>query len=295
MSNDNYEIILQNLSNFIGSSNEIEIRKENCKNFLNKSQNNINEEEINNILNIIFDKDEVIQKQEALNKLSSFYLKEDDNNENEEEKKQENNLDDNEENNEEYNDNNILDIDSNIKGLVQPKNKIKVPNIIIKPHKISSNKKNENNNNNEIKKEKRRPFNKKPLAADKITYNKIDIKKSNNNIFDKINQLRNEFEIEQKVILPINKKPIIYENKTNNEDEYNYIPKKNYKEEFSSQNFNLNDINQRKEYIHSIKDKLRNFAEEKKQREKYFHEKQNPFDNISDMLNRIKDKKNEEY
>ena len=42
MSNDNYEIILQNLSNFIGYSNEIELTKENFKNLVTTYLSNIN-------------------------------------------------------------------------------------------------------------------------------------------------------------------------------------------------------------------------------------------------------------
>ena len=185
-----------------------------------------------------------------------------------------------------------------------------MPIISIKPHKISAKKNDINNNNinNEIKKEKR-SFNKKPLAADKITYNKVDLSSKNSvRILDKINRLKNDFEIEKKMILPINKKPLVYENKVyqnndnnnnindiNNEykKNYNYV-KKNYKNIFSSKKFDLNDENQRKEYVNDIKSSLKNFAQEKKQREDFFNQEQNPFDNINEMLIQFKQKKKDE-
>ena len=294
--NENYEIIIQTLVDFISSSNETEIKKEICKNHLIETQNNINEDEINNILNIIFEKEEIIQKQDALNKLSSFYQKEE--NENEKEENSNNNNLDNLNN---YNDiekeQNIFNNNSKYKELIKPKNKIVMPIISIKPHKITA-KKNDSNNN-EIKKEKR-SFNKKPLAADKITYNKVDLSSKNSvRILDKINRLKNDFEIEKKMFLPINKKPLVYENKVyNNNDNYyknnhNYV-KKNYKNEFNSKKFDLNDENQRKEYVNDIKSSLKNFAQEKKERENIFNQEENPFDNINEMLKQFKQKKKDE-
>ena len=92
--NENYESIIQALVDFISSLNETEVKKEICKNHLIETQNNINEDEINNILNIIFENEEIIQKENALNKLSSFYQKEENENENEnEENLNNNNLD----------------------------------------------------------------------------------------------------------------------------------------------------------------------------------------------------------
>ncbi len=294
--NENYEIIIQTLVDFISSSNETEIKKEICKNHLIETQNNINEDEINNILNIIFEKEEIIQKQDALNKLSSFYQKEENENENEENLNN-NNLDNINNYNDKDKEQNIFTKNSKYKELIKPKNKIVMPIISIKPHKITA-KKNDSNNN-EIKKEKR-SFNKKPLAADKITYNKVDLSSKNSvRILDKINRLKNDFEIEKKMILPINKKPLVYENKVyNNNDNYyknnhNYV-KKNYKNEFNSKKFDLNDENQRKEYVNDIKSSLKNFAQEKKERENIFNQEENPFDNINEMLKQFKQKKKDE-
>jgi hypothetical protein len=71
--NDNYknsQFVIKNLVNYIYSCNEIEVNKENCVNYLHENTNyNINEEEINNIFDFTFGKKEIINKQDALNKL----------------------------------------------------------------------------------------------------------------------------------------------------------------------------------------------------------------------------------
>ena len=63
--NENYEIIIKTLVDFISSSNETEIKKELCKNYLIELQNN-NEDDINNILKIIFENEEIIKKENEI-------------------------------------------------------------------------------------------------------------------------------------------------------------------------------------------------------------------------------------
>ena len=44
----------------------------------------------------------------------------------------------------------------------------------------------------------------------------------------------------------------------------------------------------------NIKSSLKNFAQEKKERENIFNQEENPFDNINEMLKQFKQKKKDE-
>ena len=58
-------------------------------------------------------------------------------------------------------------------------------------------------------------------------------------------------------------------------------------------NYNINDENQRKEYVNDIKGKIKNFANEKKLRENKEKDLKSPFDDINDMIEKLQNKKKE--
>ena len=280
--NDNYknsQFVIKNLVNYIYSCKEIEVNKENCVNYLHENTNyNINEEEINNIFDFTFGKKEIINKQDALNKLSSLFH-------NEENKKSKS----------KHSKNN----NNNIKGLVFPKNKISIPTISLPSHNINNKKDYKNeiifDTKNIIKNQK-----KKPLTAEKIMINKLNNPSNHNKIFDKINNFKNEFfsfKIPPKnnspTPLPINIKPLEYEIENKNYNiniNYNNDDKKKYREEFVIKDYNLNDLKQRKEYINDIRGKLQNFAQDRKERDNNFKNDINVFNNIHEMIEKIQSK-----
>ena len=285
-SNDNYknsQFVIKNLVDYIGSCKETDINKENCVNYLYENSNyNINEEELNNIFDFTFGKKETINKQDALNKLSSLFQNE----ENKKKKKSKSSKNNN----------------NNFKGLVFPKNKISIPTINIPSHNIINKKEYKNeiifNSKNII-----RSQNKKPLAADRIMINKLNTPSNKNNIFEKINSFKNEFfnykippSNNSPTPLPINIKPLVYDienksNSNNNNNDYDNNDKKKYREEFAIKDYNLNDLNERKEYINDIKGKLKNFVHDRKERDNNFKDDINVFNNINEMIEKIQSKK----
>ena len=78
--NDQKKILIQNLVQIIGSINNIDINKSTCENIL-LNEKKYDKNEINNLLNELFNNKEIIQKQDALNKLSSLFQKEENQNE----------------------------------------------------------------------------------------------------------------------------------------------------------------------------------------------------------------------
>ena len=78
--NDQKKILIQNLVQIIGSINNIDINKSTCENIL-LNEKKYDKNEINNLLNEVFNNKEIIQKQDALNKLSSLFQKEENKNE----------------------------------------------------------------------------------------------------------------------------------------------------------------------------------------------------------------------
>jgi len=78
--NDQKKILIQNLVQIIGSINNIDINKSTCENIL-LNEKKYDKNEINNLLNEVFNNKEIIQKQDALNKLSSLFQKEENQNE----------------------------------------------------------------------------------------------------------------------------------------------------------------------------------------------------------------------
>ena len=281
--NDNYknsQFVIKNLVDYIDSCKEININKENCVNYLYESTNyNINEEELNNIFDFTFGKKETINKQDALNKLSSLF-------QDEENKKQKKSKISKSNNN------------NNVKGLVFPKNKISIPTISIPIHNINNKKEYKNeilfDNKNII-----RTQNKKPLAADRIMINKLNTPSNNNKIVDKINSFKNEFfafkippSNNSPTPLPINIKPLVYENENKSyNNDYENNNKKKYREEFAIKDYNLNDVKQRKEYINDIKGKLKNFVNDRNERDYNFKDDINIFNNINEMIEKLKSKK----
>ena len=281
--NDNYknsQFVIKNLVDYIDSCKEININKENCVNYLYESTNyNINEEELNNIFDFTFGKKETINKQDALNKLSSLF-------QDEENKKQKKSKISKSNNN------------NNVKGLVFPKNKISIPTISIPIHNINNKKEYKNeilfDNKNII-----RTQNKKPLAADRIMINKLNTPSNNNKIVDKINSFKNEFfafkippSNNSPTPLPINIKPLVYENENKSyNNDYENNNKKKYREEFAIKDYNLNDVKQRKEYINDIKGKLKNFVNDRNERDNNFKDDINIFNNINEMIEKLKSKK----
>ena len=282
--NDNYknsQFVIKNLVDYIDSCKEIDIDKESCVNYLYESTNyNINEEELNNIFDFTFGKKETINKQDALNKLSSLF-------QNEENKKQKKSKIPKSNNN-----------NNNVKGIVFPKNKISIPTISIPLHNLNNKKEYKNeilfDNKNII-----RTQNKKPLAADRIMINKLKTPSNNNKIVDKINSFKNEFfafkippSNNSPTPLPINIKPLVYENENKSyTNDYENNDKKKYREEFAIKDYNLNDLKQRKEYINDIKGKLKNFVHDRNERDNNFKDDINIFNNINEMIEKIQSKK----
>ena len=78
--NEQKKILIQNLVQIIGSINNIDINKSTCENIL-LNEKKYDKNEINNLLNEVFNNKEIIQKQDALNKLSSLFQKEENQNE----------------------------------------------------------------------------------------------------------------------------------------------------------------------------------------------------------------------
>ena len=272
------ENIIKVLIDNINSSNEEDITKEICNNIIDQNISNCNEEEKNNIINYIFENEDSVSKQKIIEKLSLL-------NEN----KQYNNANNN---NIDNNDNEEINIHINEEEIIQPSNNIKMPVINIKPREH----KNRNNSNtNEIKKElkknEKKQNEKKVLAADKISINKIE-PSSKNKIFEQINNFKNEFFSPKNplpsISLPYNKKPVFL----NDKSVKNATIKKK-KIDLKIKNYNINDENQRKEYVNDIKGKLKNFANEKKERENKEKDLKSPFDDINDMIEKLQNKKKE--
>ncbi len=175
--NEQKKILIQNLVQIIGSINNIDINKSICENLL-INENKYEEKDINNLLKEVFNNQEIIQKQDALNKLSSLFQNEENPNE----------------------DNN---------NLVKPTNNFNLPTFDFKPKehknfdsKIKSNLNNENVDN-EIRKvqsvknelfsnkilDKINSFKNELLTQDNLESNK----RSNNNFRERIEKLnRNE-------------------------------------------------------------------------------------------------------
>jgi len=78
--NEQKKILIQNLVQIIGSINNIDINKSICENLL-INEKKYEEKDINNLLQEVFNNEEIIQKQDALNKLSSLFQKEENQNE----------------------------------------------------------------------------------------------------------------------------------------------------------------------------------------------------------------------
>ena len=78
--NEQKKILIQNLVQIIGSINNIDINKSICENLL-INENKYEEKDINNLLKEVFNNQEIIQKQDALNKLSSLFQNEENPNE----------------------------------------------------------------------------------------------------------------------------------------------------------------------------------------------------------------------
>ena len=175
--NEQKKILIQNLVQIIGSINNIDINKSICENLL-INENKSEEKDINNLLKEVFNNQEIIQKQDALNKLSSLFQNEENPNE----------------------DNN---------NLVKPTNNFNLPTFDFKPKehknfdsKIKSNLNNENVDN-EIRKvqsvknelfsnkilDKINSFKNELLTQDNLESNK----RSDNNFRERIEKLnRNE-------------------------------------------------------------------------------------------------------
>ena len=175
--NEQKKILIQNLVQIIGSINNIDINKSICENLL-INENKYEEKDINNLLKEVFYNQEIIQKQDALNKLSSLFQNEENPNE----------------------DNN---------NLVKPTNNFNLPTFDFKPKehknfdsKIKSNLNNENVDN-EIRKvqsvknelfsnkilDKINSFKNELLTQDNLESNK----RSDNNFRERIEKLnRNE-------------------------------------------------------------------------------------------------------
>ena len=175
--NEQKKILIQNLVQIIGSINNIDINKSICENLL-INENKYEEKDINNLLKEVFNNQEIIQKQDALNKLSSLFQNEENPNE----------------------DNN---------NLVKPTNNFNLPTFDFKPKehknfdsKIKSNLNNENVDN-EIRKvqsvknelfsnkilDKINSFKNELLTQDNLESNK----RSDNNFRERIEKLnRNE-------------------------------------------------------------------------------------------------------
>ena len=277
---DNLKVLIDN----INSSDENNFTREICINIIKQNLIDLNEDNINNFLNNIFQNEESITKQEILNILSSKNIE----NKNTEDNKNDNNKKEN-------NINEDININFNEEEIIKPSNNIKMPVINIKPREH----KNKNIvNTNEIKKEvdikknERKKNEKKIFDADKIIINKIE-PSSKSKIFEQINIFKNEFFSPKNPLpsssLPYNKKTVFSNDKNANKN--TMIKKK--KIDLNIKNYNINDENQRKEYVNDIKGKIKNFANEKKERENKEKELKSPFDDINDMIEKLQNKKKE--
>ena len=150
--NEEKKILIQNIVDCIGSMNNIDINRNLLKNDLINGKK-FKENEIENLLNEVFDGKETIQKQDALNKLSSLF--------------QSGNISNNE----------------NI-NLVKPTNNLNLPKIDfkIKEHKNLDLKKNENNEIRKVQSVKNEQFSNKLLDKIKDFKNELLSNDNNNNI-----------------------------------------------------------------------------------------------------------------
>ncbi len=150
--NEQKKILIQNLVQIIGSINNIDINKSICENLL-INEKKYEEKDINNLLKEVFNNQEIIQKQDALNKLSSLF--------------QSGNISNNE----------------NI-NLVKPTNNLNLPKIDfkIKEHKNLDLKKNDNNEIRKVQSVKNEQFSNKLLDKIKDFKNELLSNDNNNNI-----------------------------------------------------------------------------------------------------------------
>lgn len=271
MSDNFIKVLIDN----INSSDENNFTREICINIIKQNLSDLNEDNINNFLNNIFQNEESITKQEILNKLSSLNIE----NKNTEDNKNDNNKKEN-------NINEDININFNEEEIIKPSNNIKMPVINIKPreHKNRDIKNNTIDVNKENEKRK-----KEILNYDKTTKNKIETP-TKSKIFDKMNIFKNEFFSPKN---PLPSKPLPINIKTRFSSEINTPVKKHNKINLGIKNYDINDENQRKQYVNDIKGKLKNFAEEKKERENKEKEIKSPFDDINDMIQQFQNKKKE--
>ncbi len=150
--NEEKKILIQNIVDCIGSMNNIDINRNILKNDLINGKK-FKENEIENLLNEVFNGKETIQKQDALNKLSSLF--------------QSGNISNNE----------------NI-NLVKPTNNLNLPKIDfkIKEHKNLDLKKNDNNEIRKVQSVKNERFSNKLLDKIKDFKNELLSNDNNNNI-----------------------------------------------------------------------------------------------------------------
>jgi hypothetical protein len=150
--NEEKKILIQNIVDCIGSMNNIDINRNLLKNDLINGKK-FKENEIENLLNEVFNGKETIQKQDALNKLSSLF--------------QSGNISNNE----------------NI-NLVKPTNNLNLPKIDfkIKEHKNLDLKKNDNNEIRKVQSVKNEQFSNKLLDKIKDFKNELLSNDNNNNI-----------------------------------------------------------------------------------------------------------------
>ena len=149
--NEEKKILIQNIVDCIGSMNNIDINRNILKNDLINGKK-FKENEIENLLNEVFNGKETIQKQDALNKLSSLF--------------QSGNISNNE----------------NI-NLVKPTNNLNLPKIDfkIKEHKNLDLKKNDNNEIRKVQSVKNEQFSNKLLDKIKDFKNELLSNDNNNN------------------------------------------------------------------------------------------------------------------
>jgi hypothetical protein len=269
MSNNIIKILIDN----INSSDEENFTREICNNIIKQNLRDLNEDNINNIINNIFQNEESITKKEILNKLSLL---------NTENKNTKDNKNDN--NKKENNINEDININFNEEEIIKPSNNIKMPVINIKPRE---HKNRDINNNTNLNKELVKTN--KDLLNYETTKNKIETK---NKIFDKMNIFKNEF-FTPKNSLPSRPLPINIKTTFSSEIKSNNTVKKYNKINLGIKNYNINDEKQRKEYVNDIKGKLKNFAEEKKVRENKEKKIKSPFDDINDLIEKFQSKKKE--
>ena len=150
--NEEKKILIQNIVDCIGSMNNIDINRNILKNDLINGKK-FKENEIENLLNEVFNGKETIQKQDALNKLSSLF--------------QSGNISNNE----------------NI-NLVKPTNNLNLQKIDfkIKEHKNLDLKKNDNNEIRKVQSVKNEQFSNKLLDKIKDFKNELLSNDNNNNI-----------------------------------------------------------------------------------------------------------------